>query len=179
MYRITELNRLNRKVFHTKDLAVIWGIEDRNLLYKTISRYLNRGILFHIYKGLYSTVPVSDLDTLELGTAIIHRFTYLSTETVLAQAGIITQVVYDQTFISDLSKRVQVGSWSFRYRQLKDAFLFNPTGIEKQRYGFRAIPERAVADLLYYNPRYHFDVPDLIDFDLVHSIQEEVGYGNG
>lgn len=179
MYRITELNRLNRKVFHTKDIAIIWGIEDRNLLYKTISRYLDRGILFHIYKGLYSTVPVSDLDLLELGTAIIHRYTYLSTETILAEAGIITQAVYNQTFISDLSKRVQVGTWSFRFRQLKDAYLFNPAGIEKHRYGFRATPERAVADLLYYNPRYHFDVPDLIDFDLVHSIQKEIGYGNG
>ena len=179
MYRITELNRLNRRVFHTKDLAVIWGIEDRNHLYKTISRYLDRGILFHIYKGLYTTVPVSDLDPLELGTAIIHRYTYLSTETVLAQTGIITQAVYDLTFISDQSKRVQVGTWSFRYRQLKDTFLFNPIGIDKHTHGFWATPERAVADLLYYNPRYHFDVPDLIDFDQVRSIQKKVGYGDG
>lgn len=179
MYRITELNRSNRRIFRTNDLAILWDIEDRHHLYMTVTRYLDRGILFHIYKGLYSTVPVSDLDPHELGTAIIHRYTYLSTETVLAQAGIITQAVYDQTFISDLSKRVQVGTWSFRYRQLKDDYLFNPAGIEKHRHGFRATPERAVADLLYYNPRYHFDVPDLIDFDLVHSIQKEVGYGNG
>jgi hypothetical protein len=179
MYRITQLNLSNRRVFHTNDLAVLWEIKDRHHLYMTISRYLDRGTLFHVFKGLYATVPVSDLDPLELGTAIIHRYTYLSTETILAQAGIISQAVYDLTFISDLSKRVQVGKWSFRYRQLKDSFLFNPIGINKHPYGFMATLERAVADLLYYNPRYHFDIPDLIDFDLVRSIQKEVGYGNG
>jgi hypothetical protein len=176
MYRITELYLSNRRVFHTNDLAVLWGINDRNHLYKTISRYLGRRILFHIFKGLYSTVPESELDPLELGTAIIHRFTYLSTETVLAQAGIISQAVYDQTFIANQSKRVQVGKWSFRFRQLKDVFLHHPAGIDQGPHGFMATPERAVADLLYYNPRYHFDVPDLIDFDQVKWIQQEVGY---
>lgn len=179
MYRITQLNLTNRRVFHTNDLAVLWGIDDRNLLYKTISRYLARGILFHIFKGLYAIVPLSDLDPLELGTAVIHRYTYLSTETVLAQAGIISQAVYDLTFITDQSKRVQVGEWSFRYRQLKDAFLYHHMGIEQRQHGFVATPERAVADLLYYNPRYHFDVPVLIDFDQVRAIQQEVGYGVG
>ena len=176
MYRITQLNLANRRVFHTNDLAVLWDLKDRHHLYTTISRYLNRGILFHVHKGLYAIVPISDLDPLEIGTAIIHRFAYLSTETVLAQAGIISQAVYDITFITSQSKRVNIGNWSFRYRQLKDAFLYNPTGITKQPHGFSAIPERAVADILYYNPRYHFDSPDLVDFDLVRSIQQEVGF---
>lgn len=179
MYRITQLNRLNRRIFHTNDLAVLWDIKDRHHLHVTISRYIARGILFPVYKGLYATVPISDLDHIELGSAIIHRFTYLSTESILVQAGVITQVVYDHTFISDQSKRVQVGTRSFRYRQMKDDYLFNPSGIDRHPHGFVATPERAVADLLYYNPRYHFDVPELINFDLVRSLQKEIGYSHG
>jgi hypothetical protein len=141
-----------------------------------ITRYIDRGVLFPIYKGLYATVPLASLNPLELGQAIIHRYTYLSTESVLFQAGIISQPVYDQTYVANMSKRVSVGQWSFRYRQLKDEYLYNPGGIINQNGFFTASTERAVADMLYFNPRYHFDVPESIDFDKVKLIQKEVGY---
>lgn len=176
MYRISELLQLDRKIFHTNDLAILWGIADRHNLYMTITRYIDKSVLFPIYKGLYSTVPLTSLNPLELGQAIIHRYTYLTTESVLSQAGIISQTVYDYTFVADISKRISVGSWSFRYRQLKDEFLHNPAGIVHQNGIFVASPERAVADMLYYNPKYHFDVPEMIDFEMVSFIQKEVGY---
>lgn len=177
MYRINKLLGQNQKLYHTNDLAILWGIKNRQTLYMTISRYLDRGILFHVYKGLYAVVPISDLDPIELGKAIIHRYTYLSTESVLAQAGIISQIVYDYTFVADCSKRIQVADWSFRFRQMKDEYLYHPSGISGHESGLTATPERAVADILYYNPQYHFDVPGLINFDKVRAIQEEVGYG--
>jgi hypothetical protein len=176
MYRISELLQLDRKLFHTNDLAVLWGIANRHNLYVTISRYVDRGILFPIFKGLYSTVPLSSLDPLELGVAIIHRYTYLTTETVLSRAGIISQRVYDYTFVADRSKRVSVGQYSFRFRKLKEDYLYNPVGIEKRNGVFIASTVRAVADMLYYNPKYHFDVPENIDFDKVRSVQKEIGY---
>ncbi len=83
-------------------------------------------------KGLYSTVPTASLNPLELGQAIIHRYTYLTTESVLSQAGIISQTVYDYTFVADQSKRVSVGHWSFRFRKLKDDYLHHPAGIDDQ-----------------------------------------------
>ena len=177
MYRINELLTAERRLFHTNDLAILWGMENRQTLYKTISRYLDKGILFKVFKGLYSTLPLKVLDPIEVGQAVIHRYTYLSTETILAQAGIITQLIYDWTFVTDISKKVEVGELNFRYRQMKDEFLFNNVGIRFTNGKRIASPERAVADLLYYNPRYHFDVPELIDFDLVRHIQEVVGYG--
>jgi hypothetical protein len=142
----------------------------------TITRYIDRGVLFPVYKGLYSTVPIFSLNPLELGVAIIHRYTYLTTESVLAQAGVITQRVYDYTFAADLSKRVSFGGWSFRYRKLKDPYLYQPAGIDNQDGIFIASTERAVADMFYFNPRYHFDVPQGIDFDKVKSLQKEIGY---
>lgn len=176
MYRLSELLQLDRKLFHTNDLAILWGIADKHNLYMTITRYIDKGVLFPIYKGLYSTVPVSSLNPLELGQAIIHRYTYLTTESILSQAGIISQAVYDFTFVAAISKRVSVGSWNFRFRQLKVDYLYNPAGVINQDRVFIASTERAVADMLYFNPKYHFDISESIDFDKVRLIQKEIGY---
>lgn len=178
MYRINELLQAQRQIFHTNDLAVLWGMENRNTLYQTISRYLDKGVLYQIYRGLYSTVPVRDLDPLDLGPAIIHRYTYLSTESVLAQAGVITQSVHDFTYISSVSRKIELGGWSFRFRQMKPDYLFNPSGIEVQAGRLTATVERAVADILYYDPDYHFDIPELFELDKVRAIQKQVGYAN-
>jgi hypothetical protein len=176
MYRISELNQTNRKLFHTSDLATLWKVTNRQSLYVTIMRYVDKGILFPVYKGLYSTVPIAALNPLELAKAVIHRYTYLTTESVLAQAGIISQPIYDYTFATDKSKRVTIGQWSFRFRQLKDAYLYHPAGIIDQEGIFVATPERAVADMLYFNPKSHFDLLEAIDFEKVKLIQREVGY---
>ena len=176
MYRIRELLQVDRKIYHTNDLAVLWKISNRHTLYMTISRALERGILYPIYKGLYATVPVETLDPLILGKAIIHRYTYLTTETILSNAGVISQAVYDYTFAAGISKRVSVGPWSFRYRQFKDEYLFHPAGVEEQNGVFTATVERAAADMLYFSPKYHFDVPELIDIEKMKTIQKEVGY---
>jgi len=176
MYRLSELIRLDRKIYHSNDLALLWDITNKNTLYTTIKRYVRKGVLIPIYKGLYSTIPLSQLNPLELGRAIIHRYTYLSTESVLAQAGVISQATYQYTFVSNLPKKVSVGSLSFLYRQLKEEYLNNPAGVTNQNGIFIATTERAVADMLYFNPKYHFDVPETIDFDKVKIIQKEVGY---
>jgi len=176
MYRISELIKVDRKIYHTNDLALLWDITNKNTLYTTIKRYVQKGVLIPIYKGLYSTVPLSQLDPLELGKAIIHRYTYLSTESVLATAGVISQVTYAYTFVSDITKRASVGAVSFLFRQLKDEYLYNPTGIENRNGVFMATLERAAADMLYFNPKYHFDVRESIDFKKVETIQKEVGY---
>jgi len=176
MYRIIELNRIDRKVFHSNDLAILWNIANKNTLYTAIKRYVQKGVLIPIYKGLYSTVPISQLDPLELGRAIVHRYTYLTTESVLVQEGIISQAIYAHTFVSSISKRVTVGDSSFRFRKLKDEYLYNPTGILNNEGNLIATTERAVADMLYYNPKYHFDFSASIDFEKVKEMQIEIGY---
>ncbi len=176
MYRINELIKLDRKLYHTNDLAVLWDISNKNTLYTTIKRYVKKGILIPIFKGLYSTVPIQQLDPIELGKAIIHRYTYLSTESVLAQEGVITQITYAYTFVSGLHKKVVVQGMSFLFRKLKDEYLYHPAGIVNQNGSYIATTERAAADMLYFNPSYHFDLRENIDFEKVRHIQEEVGY---
>jgi hypothetical protein len=176
MYRINELIKLDRKIFHSNDLALLWGITKKNTLYTTIKRDVQKGVLLPVYKGLYSTVPLLQLNPLELGKAIIHKYTYLSTESVLAQAGVISHTTYVYTFVSNQSKKVSVGTLSFLFRQLKEEYLYNPAGIINQNGVFIASTERAAADILYFNPKYHIDIPESIDWKIVKSIQKEVGY---
>lgn len=176
MYRINDLIKLDRKIFHTGDLAILWGISNKNTLYTTIKRLVQKAVLIPIHKGLYATLPVSELDPLELGRGIIHQYTYLSTESVLAQAGVISQKTFPYTFVCSQSKRVTLGPREFLFRRLKPEYLFNPSGIAFQNGNLVASPERAAADLLYYNPHYHFDIPELLDFDSVKAIQKDVGY---
>jgi hypothetical protein len=176
MYRISELVRLDRKLVHSNDLAVLWGISNKNTLYTTIKRYVKKGVFVPVYNGLYSTVPISQLDPRALGLAIVHKFAYLSTESVLVQAGVIYQAIYGYTFVTSVSKKITIGEVSFIYRKMKDEYLNNRSGLTEVSNIFVASTERAVADMLYFDPNYHFDVPDDIDWKKVNAIQKEVGY---
>lgn len=176
MYRLNELIKSDRTIYHSNDLSILWNISNKNTLYTTIKRYVQKGVLIPIYKGLYSTVPLSELNPLELGRAVVHRYTYLTTESVLAQAGIISQATYAYTFASSLSMRATVGEFSFLFRKLKHEFLYNPTGIVNMEGNFVATLDRAVADMLYFNPRYHFDFNASLDYEKVKRVQKEIGY---
>jgi hypothetical protein len=176
MYRINELLKFDRRLYHSNDLAVLWAISNKNTLYTTIKRYVKKGVLVPIYKGLYSTIALSQLNPLELGVAITHKYTYLSTESVLSQAGIIFQNTYAYTFMSNESKKISIGKISFIFRKLTDKYLNNPSGISYQNGIYVASAERAAADMLYLNPHYHFDAPDNIDWEKLNKIQKEVGY---
>lgn len=176
MYKIDKLLKLPQKIFHTQDLALLWGIDNKNTLYTTIKRYIQKGILIPIQKGFYSTVPFDQLDPVSLGIGFLHHFAYLSTESVLAQAGIIAQTTYQITLVSEVSKKFTLGGYSYLSRRLKPPFLYQTAGIENRDGKFIASPERAVADMLYFNPQYYFDAPKLIDWQRVKDIQKEVGY---
>lgn len=164
-------------LFHTRDLATLWNIHNPNTLYTTISRFIRNLTLFPVQKGLYSTLPVEKADPIELGIFLIHRFAYVSTETVLVNAGIIHQAVYRYTFVSDITKSFSYLTYAYVTRKMADKYLHNPAGIALGDHNvFVACPERAVADLLYFQPRYHFDASDAIDWKKVLDIQNEVGY---
>lgn len=171
------LLKQRQKLFHTGDLGLLWQIANRNTLYTTISRLVNKGVLIPIHKGLYSVVPVTELEPVELGLHVLHRPAYLSTESVLARMGLISQMIYPTTFVSDISKRFQVATHEYLVRRLQPVFLHNTTGIVSSTYDILiASPSRAVADLMYFQPTYHFDARNQIDWDEVNKIRKEVGY---
>ncbi|EKD43213.1 MAG: hypothetical protein ACD_72C00407G0003 [uncultured bacterium] len=161
-------------IFHTQDLAMLWSISNQNTLYTTIKRYCQRKILHRIYKGLYATLPVANLDPRLLGLKAIHSYAYISCETILAQFGVINANISDITLISDQSKQFTIQQYSYRSRQLHDRFLYNPIGIEQVGTIRQASVERAVADLLYFNPQMHFDAP--ISWKNIQQLQAQIGY---
>lgn len=174
--KFAQIARLGESVFHTQDLASLWQIKNSNTLYTLIKRYKKRGLLFGVYKGFYSLKPVDQIDQTMLGIKALHNFAYVSTETVLVQAGIIQQNIHDITFISSQSKKFSIGDNHYRSRKLKDLYLFQPAGIIDERGIKIATVERAIADLLYFNPKAYFDGEKLIDWQKVKNIQKEIGY---
>ncbi len=111
-----------------------------------------------------------------LGIKSLNGFTYLSTETVLARHGIIFQSSSAITLIGSKSEKFSLGGNFYIVRQLSDKYLFNSSGISLAGGYYQAEPERAVADLLYFNPDHYLDGEDRVDWKKVEEIQKEVGY---
>ena len=176
MYRIDILLKENRQLFHTRDLALLWGTENDNTLYTVIKRYVKKGILIPIFKGFYSTVPLDNIDPLILGLTALSSFAYVSCEYVLSLKGIIFQSINFITLISDISKKIKIGKHEYLVRRLKDVHLFNEAGIYEEKGIKMATTERAYADMLYYNPNFYIDSRKGIDFKKVNRIRKEVGY---
>jgi len=167
---------MNETIFHISDLAVIWGISNKNNLHTTLKRYAKQKLLYRVYRGLYSILPIDKVDSFLLGAKAIHGYSYVSTETVLARAGIISQKLNYITFVSSKSRRFSVGNRDYYVRQMNDRFLFNDIGIEKKSGVNFAGIDRAIADMIYYNPRAHFDSPGKINWKKINQIQKYIGY---
>ncbi|MBP9817382.1 hypothetical protein KBC75_01320 [Candidatus Shapirobacteria bacterium] len=164
-----------QKIFHTADLRILWGIYNQNTLRQTVSRYTQKKSLFRIYKGVYSTIDPQKLDTTELGYRLFNRYCYLTTETVLSQNGLINHSPTKITFVSSLSQNIILNQHTFLSRQLKSQYLHNTAGITQLPNGVLiASSARAVADLLYFQPNFHFDAGSIINWDQVKQIQQEV-----
>lgn len=172
--RIALLASKGEIIFHVKDLANLWGIGDPNTLRVTLKRYADQGILKRIYRGFYSLVPLDEVDPLLLGARAIHRFCYLTTETVLHQTGFMNQKIYSFTFVSEKSLKFAIGNYQFTSRQLDPQFLYQSEGVVRRGDIFVATPERAIADMLYFNPYYSFDRP--FDWKKIAALQKKIGY---
>lgn len=176
MYRINELLKLDRKLFHTRDLALLWNIRDDNTLYTQIKRYVDKGILLPIHKGFYATVPLETIDPLELGINALHRYAYVSCEFILAKEGVIFQHSPLITLVSSVSRNFTLTTYQYHVRMLNNRYLYNDCGIESAGNYRKASIERSVADLLYFNPRFHIDNREGINWKKVATIRNEVGY---
>lgn len=176
MNKYETLLKQDKKTFHADDLALLWGIDNQGTLNMTLKRFVDRGILIRIHKGFYSTAPVSKLNLLDLGFAYLNTYSYVSLETILAREGLIFQDIKYITFVSSKSDTFELNGVKYKSRQLKDIFLNNTAGVTKVGNHYEATVERAVADILYYNPKYYFDNKSAIDFASVTKLQKEIGY---
>lgn len=176
MDKLNVLLKQNKKTFHSSDLALLWDITNKNTLKKTLKRFVDRGVLKRIHKGFYSTIDVFNIDLYDLGFSFINNYCYVSLETILAREGVIFQEVQYVAFVGSNSSKFNIEGVKYSSRQLKDEFLNNTAGIKKVGNHFEAELERAVADILYYNPKYHFDNEKVINKERLNEIQKEIGY---
>lgn len=176
--RFADLAASGEVVFHAGDLANIWGIKDRSTLAQTLSRYARLGYLKRIYKGFYSLKAPEEIDPYVLGLKSLHTYAYISCESVLAKHGVINQSPFEITIVSNVSRRFNVAGKRYRSRKLADRFLHNTAGIDDILSVPTASLQRAVADLLYFNPKAYFDAhgSNLIDWKEVAHIAATVGY---
>jgi hypothetical protein len=104
----------------------------------------------------------------------MHSYSYISTETILFRHGVISQHPTNITLISSKSRRFSIAEQAYYCRKLSDNFLYNPIGIVEKNGIREASLERAIADLLYFNPKAHFDAP--LDWDKIKEIQKNINY---
>jgi predicted nucleotidyltransferase component of viral defense system len=180
MIRNTEKQKIllqsGQKIFTTAGLAVLWDISNRNSLIKTIERYVSRGILFRIYKGLYSTLPLEKLDEYEIGCAIGGSFSYISAETVLSKNGIILQDIKKVTLFAKKQKEVTIGKTTYLCRYLNNQYLLNRVGIKDEKGYAVATVERALADIRHINPKFFVDNQLSVNEKDVNKLSKEIGY---
>lgn len=174
MDKKTLLLKQKGKIFSIDSLALIWGIENRNTLRVTIRRYVQNGTLIRIKRGLYSTIPLEDLDPFLLGTSYIKGFCYVSLQTVLAINGLINQSPQATTLVGGYSKEFEAGGERYICRSMKSEYLINLEGIDFTEKYPVASAERAVADTLYYNSKFHFDTNSKINWEKIKKIKEKV-----
>lgn len=175
-YRITLLAQQPQSIFHSQDLARLWNIGNTNTLYTILKRYKQKGVLFRIYNGLYSLLPPEKLDPMLIGLKALHSYAYVSTETILIQSGMMAQMAYKYTLVSSVSRDFHVGPHYFKSRQLADQYLYNPAGIIEINGILKATPLRALADMLYFNPKFYFDGMRMVNLKKLNELQMEIGY---
>jgi len=151
---IAKLYQSPKTILNNKDLALIWQENNKESLSAKIIYYVKQKALIRLTRGVFA--KNKDYNQKELATSI-YTPSYISFETVLREAGVIFQH-YDTIFIaSRWPKTMTIDKYTFTFRKLKDAVLFNPTGIvSKDNYSV-ATTERAFLDMIYLFPDYYFD----------------------
>ena len=60
--RFAELTVMGEKIFTVQDVAQIGKIKNRQTLRMLLARYVQRGILYRIWRGLYSITNPKEID---------------------------------------------------------------------------------------------------------------------
>lgn len=155
--RIAKLASMGEDIFTVTDLSTIWSFKNRTSLRVTLARYVKRGLLHRIWRGVYAVSDLKTIDPNTLGLKILHRYAYISCETVLFDAGVINQRPTEITIVSDVSKRFSVLGNIYRSRKMQDSLLYDSTGISMKGGVRIATPERAKQDMTYFNPNKYYD----------------------
>lgn len=159
--KLIKLSSSDKTVFTTNDLAIIWNIEDKNVLRPIISRAFAKGYLESIRRGLYK-LPDREVNNWELAGKL-KKLSYISLETVLAKEGVIFQWYEEIISASDRNHRIKNEYGAFRYERLPREILLNNRGIINKGNYFQATPERALCDKVHKDGIVYLDDLSVLD----------------
>jgi len=154
-------------VLSFKEILLSAGPISSDLLKRRLYYYVQHGELYAVRKGFYARDK--NYNRREFATKLFTP-SYISFETVLAEAGVIFQY-YSTIFVATYqTKDIICDGQEYSYKKLKDTILVNTTGVENRGGYFIASPERAFLDVLYLNKNYYFDNLSALSFDKILSI---------
>lgn len=154
-------------VFSFKDILLASGERNPALLRQRLYYYIKKGYLYPLRRGLYA--KGKNYNKLELATKIFAP-SYVSFETVLAEAGVIFQL-YSQIFVASYqTKEIECDGQIYSFKKIKDSVLTNNAGMDSRANGLIASKERAFLDTIYLNKDYYFDNLKPLDWDKVFEL---------
>lgn len=161
------LLRSPKTIFSTKDVALLWNEGKESTVSVRLNKYVKAGKLIRVRRGIYA--KDKNYNVCELATKI-YTPSYISFETVLANAGVVFQL-YSQIFVASYTTReVTADKRVYSYKRVKNSILTNPKGVEAKDNYHIASPERAFLDVVYLNGDYHFDNVSALNWDNVFEI---------
>ncbi len=145
---IKKLKQLNKSYYAMADFQLLLG-QSRPSIRVVLNRLVKSGKLLRLRKNVY--VLNEERINYQLIAQQLDRTSYLSFESILSEAGILSQIPQIITLASfKRSKKITLGERAVEYRKLKKEFDFGyylREGIKS------AYPEKALIDLLYLKAR--------------------------
>lgn len=161
------LLRSSQTLFTTKDVALLWGEDQEQVITNRLTKYVAAGKLTRVRRGIYA--KDKHYDRFELATRI-YTPAYISFETVLTRAGLNFQH-YESIFVASyVTREIEVDGQRISFIRMKGDVLSNVAGIGQVGGYSIASKERAFLDRIYISKDYHFDHLDVLDWDKVFAL---------
>jgi len=151
-------------IFETGLLLV--GKEEPGEIRRKLSRWVKRGKIYKLRRGLYALTPTYQKikpHPFVVANRIVKP-SYVSLQSALAFYGLIPETVYMVTSVTT----ARPGNWKtpfgvYEYRHIKKNLFFgyNLVDLGEGQRAFVALPEKALLDLIYIQPR--GDTPDYLN----------------
>ena len=161
------LLRSSKTIFSSKDVSLLWGEDNDEVIKKRLNKYVTAGKLIRVRRGIYT--KDKNYNHFELATRI-NTPSYISFETVLTREGVNFQY-YGNIFVASyINREIDIEGQKITFVRMKDYVLSNSTGIEHKDGIATASRERAFLDRVYVSKYYHFDNLSILNWDKVFEI---------
>ncbi|PIZ46070.1 hypothetical protein COY30_00750 [Candidatus Woesebacteria bacterium CG_4_10_14_0_2_um_filter_44_9] len=168
-------NRKNQTVFTLNDIVQLAESYRGARLYSALKYAVKTSDLIRLSRGIYS------LNREYSRQEFANKFrtpSYISLYTVLQEAGVLFQPYISIYLVSGRSITTEIDNQKYIYRKIKNEILLNPTGIITESGASKAIPERALCDVIYLEGNQYFDNLRQINWEKAESLNTEVYFHN-